>query len=380
MNWTDFWDNFGLIGTELDRWLRHNRKISGWLLLAVSIGTGLLVNFIVAQTVRMILRRRHVEVLGLLRQYVRNAFYFFVPSLFFLIITNLQERSFQRFPFATKTAEVAFVIATTWLVVQLLKVVERLIIRRYDTTNDINLHLRKFVTQIVFVRQLVSIVVIVVGFSVLLLSFNGGRKIGLSFLTSAGIASVVIGFAAQRTIANLLAGIQIAFTQQIRVDDAVVVESEWGRIEEINLTNVVVRVWDRRRLILPITYFIEKPFQNWTRSNASVLGTVMLYLDYTVPVDRIREKARELVENNPLWDKEVCAVQVTDTQPTCVVLRILTSSRNAPESFDLRCFIRENIIAFLRDEYPESLPKTRLSVLNSLNSDYADESEFRRSD
>ncbi|RRB04091.1 mechanosensitive ion channel family protein [Larkinella rosea] len=369
MNWTDFWDNFSQIGTEIDRWLRHNRKISGWLLLAVAVAAGLLVNMIVAQIVRMVLRRRHVQVLELLRHYVRTAFYFFVPSLFFLIITNIQERSFQRFPYASKAAEVAFTIATTWLVVQALKVLERLIIRRYDTTNDVNLHLRKFVTQIVFVRQLVSIMVIVVGFSVLLLSFNGGRKIGLSFLTSAGIASVVIGFAAQRTIANLLAGIQIAFTQQIRVDDAVVVESEWGRIEEINLTNVVVRVWDRRRLILPITYFIEKPFQNWTRSNASVLGTVMLYLDYNVPVDRIREKSKELVENNPLWDKEVCVVQVTDTQPNCVVIRILTSSRNAPESFDLRCFIRENIIAFLRDEYPESLPKTRLSVLNP---DYAD--------
>jgi small-conductance mechanosensitive channel len=362
MNWTDFWDNFSQIGTEIDRWLRHNRKISGWLLLTVAVSLGLLVNMIVAQIVRMVLRRRHVKVLELLRQYVRTAFYFFVPSLFFLVITNIQERSFQRFPYASKAAEVAFVIATTWLVVQSLKVLERLIIRQYDTASDVNLHLRKFVTQIVFVRQLTSIVVIVVGFSVLLLSFNGGRKIGLSFLTSAGIASVVIGFAAQRTIANLLAGIQIAFTQQIRVDDAVVVESEWGRIEEINLTNVVVRVWDRRRLILPITYFIEKPFQNWTRSNASVLGTVMLYLDYNVPVDRIREKAKELVENNPLWDKEVCVVQVTDTQPNCVVIRILTSSRNAPESFDLRCFIRENIIVFLRDSYPESLPKTRFQL------------------
>ncbi|MFC5412991.1 mechanosensitive ion channel family protein [Larkinella bovis] len=359
MNWTDFWDNFGQLGTEIDRWLRHNRKISGWLLLAIAIGAGLLINFIVAQTVRFILRRRHVEVLGLLRQYIRNAFYFFVPSLFFLVITNIQERSFQRFPYASRTAEMAFVIATTWLIVQLLKVVERLIIRQYDTANDINLHLRKFVTQIRFVRQFVSIIIIVVGFSILLLSFNGGRKIGLSFLTSAGIASVVIGFAAQRTIANLLAGIQIAFTQQIRVDDAVVVESEWGRIEEINLTNVVVRLWDRRRLILPITYFIEKPFQNWTRSNASVLGTVLLYLDYNVPVERIREKAKALAEDNPLWDREVCAVQVTNTQPTCIEIRVLTSARNAGESFDLRCFMRENLIAFIRDEYPESLPRTR---------------------
>ncbi|RAJ97684.1 small-conductance mechanosensitive channel [Larkinella arboricola] len=362
MNWTDFWDTIGQFGTEIDRWLRHNRKISGWLMLVVSIGAGLLVNLITTQVVRLILRRRYSEVLGLLRQYIRNAFYLFVPSLFFLIITNVQERAFQRFPIALKAAEIIFVASTTWLVVQLLKVGERLIVRQYDTASDVNLHLRKFVTQIRFVRQFFTIIVMVIGFSVLLLSFNGGRKIGLSFLTSAGIASVVIGFAAQRTIANLLAGIQIAFTQQIRVDDAVVVENEWGRIEEINLTNVVVRVWDRRRLILPITYFIEKPFQNWTRSQASVLGTVLLYLDYTVPVERIREKANQLVENNPLWDREVCAVQVTDIQPTCVVVRILTSARNSGESFDLRCFIRENILAFLRDEYPESLPKTRFQL------------------
>ncbi|WP_128548684.1 mechanosensitive ion channel family protein [Larkinella soli] len=362
MNWTDFWDNLGPFGTEIERWLRHNRNLSGWLMLLISVGCGLLVNLITGQTVSFILHRRPVEVLALLRQYARKAFYFFVPSLIFLVVVNLQERALQRYPLASRAAEIAFIMTTTWLVVQLLKVGEKSIIRRYDTANDQNLQLRKFVTQIGFLRQLFTIVVVVIGFSILLLSFNGGRKIGLSFLTSAGIASVVIGFAAQRTIANLLAGVQIAFTQQIRVEDAVVVENEWGRIEEINLTSVVVRLWDRRRMILPITYFIEKPFQNWTRSQASVLGTVLLYLDYNVPVERIREKARKLVDDSPLWDKEVCVVQVTDTRETCVEVRILMSARNAGEAFDLRCFVREQMVVFLRDEYPESLPKTRLQL------------------
>jgi small-conductance mechanosensitive channel len=163
-----------------------------------------------------------------------------------------------------------------------------------------------------------------------------------------------------------MAGIQIAFNQQIRLDDAVVVESQWGRIEEINLTTVIVRLWDRRRLILPITYFVEKPFENWTRSDASIIGAILLYLDYNVPVDIIRTKAREFVEADPLWNGEVFAVQVTDTRPTCIEIRILMSARDAPTTFDLRCHMRERIIAFLRDEHPEALPQTRLMLAEEL--------------
>ncbi len=203
---------------------------------------------------------------------------------------------------------------------------------------------------------------LVIGVSLLLIAFQGSRKIGWSVLTSAGIVSVLIGFAAQKTLGNLLAGIQIALTQQIRLDDAVVVEKEWGRIEEINLTTVVVRVWDRRRLILPITYFVEVPFENWTRSDASITGAVLLYLDYSVPVEKVREKARELADADPLWNRDVFAVQVTDAQPTCIVVRILVSAQDAPSVFDLRCHMREQLLAFLRDEYPQSLPQTRVQV------------------
>jgi len=219
---------------------------------------------------------------------------------------------------------------------------------------------RKFVTQLHFVRRIISLVVVVVGVSLILITFQGSRKLGLSVLTSAGIVSVLIGFAAQKTLANLLAGIQIALTQQIRISDAVVVENEWGRIEEINLTNVVVRVWDRRRLILPITYFVETPFQNWTRNESSILSAVMLYLDYNLPIDKLREKARTIVEADPLWDQQVFAVQVTDTMPTCIQVRVLVSAQDSPSAFDLRCHIREQLVEFLRDEYPQSLPQTRI--------------------
>jgi small-conductance mechanosensitive channel len=290
-----------------------------------------------------------------------------MPSLFFLLATNIQsERFLRRHPIADKAAEIIFLLATTWLVVQLLKVGELLLIHQYDTEQDVNLAHRKFVTQVRFFRRLVVSGIIIISGSLLLISFQGSRKVGLSVLTSAGVVSVLIGFAAQKTLGNLMAGIQIALNQQIRLNDAVVVEKEWGRIEEINLTSVIVRLWDRRRLILPITYFVETPFENWTRSEASITGSVILYLDYNVPIDKIRDKARQLVETDPLWNGDTFAVQVTDTQPMCIVVRVLLSARDAPSAFDLRCHIREKLITFIRDEYPQSLPQTRLMLTEEM--------------
>ncbi len=348
---------------ELIRWLGFvpNRDLSGWILLVIAVLMGLVVNVVVTQSIRFVNRKRPSQILGYLKTYVRWAFWVFVPSLFFLLATNVQSARFiRRHPVADKTAEILFLIAATWLIIQLLKVAELILVRQYDTTQDINLSQRKFVTQVRFVRRFMVFVIFIISGALLLVAFQGSRKVGLSVLTSAGVVSVLIGFAAQKTLSNLLAGIQIAFTQQIRLDDAVVVENEWGRIEEINLTTVVVRLWDRRRLILPITYFVENPFQNWTRSDASITGAILFYLDYTVPVDKVREKARELAEANPLWNQDVFAVQITDTTPTTIILRILVSAADAPSAFDLRCHIREELIGFLRDEYPHSLPQTRV--------------------
>lgn len=357
---------------QIDTWIRElirwfgfvpNRDLSGWILLIIAVVAGLIVNVVVTQSVRFVNRKRPSQVVGFLKKYVRTAFWAFVPSLFYLLATNLQSARFiRRHPVADKTAEILFLIAATWLIIRLLKVAELVLVRQYDTTQDINLSQRKFVTQVRFVRRFVVFVIFIISGSLLLVSFQGSRKVGLSVLTSAGVVSVLIGFAAQKTLSNLLAGIQIAFTQQIRLDDAVVVENEWGRIEEINLTTVVVRLWDRRRLILPITYFVENPFQNWTRSDASITGAILFYLDYNVPVDKVREKARDLAEADPLWNRDVFAVQVTDTTPTSLILRILVSAADAPSAFDLRCHIREALILFLREEYPQSLPQTRIQI------------------
>ncbi|QJD78211.1 mechanosensitive ion channel family protein [Spirosoma rhododendri] len=361
---------------QLDTWIRDvirwagyipNRDLSGWVLLTIAVLGGVIVDVIVTQVLSFVAKRRTYQTLQILKTHLRWAFWIFVPSLFFLLATNIQSARFlRRHPVADKTAEILFLVTATWLAVKALKVGELLLIRHYDTANDINLSQRKFVTQVRFIRRIAVFIILLVGGSLLLISFQGSRKVGLSVLTSAGVVSVLIGFAAQKTLANLLAGIQIAFNQQIRLDDAVVVEKEWGRIEEINLTNVIVRLWDRRRLILPITYFVETPFENWTRNEASIIGSAFFYLDYTVPVDRIRAKAREIAENDPLWNGDSFAVQVTDTQPTCLVLRILVSASDAPSAFDLRCHMREHLIAFIRDEYPQTLPQTRLLLAEEL--------------
>ena len=192
------------------------------------------------------------------------------------------------------------------------------------------------------------------------------RHVGTSILASAGIASVIIGFAAQRSLGTLVAGLQIAITQPIRIDDVVIVENEWGRIEEITLTYVVVRIWDLRRLVVPISYFLEKPFQNWTRVSAHLLGTVMLHVDYTVPLNVMREELDRILEQSKLWDHKVKVLQVTDTTDRTLELRALVSAGNASAAWDLRCEVREAMVDFLQRNYPECLPRTRAAVETNL--------------
>lgn len=208
-----------------------------------------------------------------------------------------------------------------------------------------------------FIRKVIIALVIVISLAIILLSFESMQKIGAGLLTGVGVGGIIIGFAAQKSLGNLLAGFQIAFTQPIRMDDVLVVEGEWGKLEEINLTYVVVNIWDKRRLVLPITYFIEKPFQNWTRTSAEILGTVFIYTDFKVPVQKLREKLTDLLTGHPLWDGKVNVLQVTDLKEQTIELRCLMSCRNSGQAFDLRCYVREEMI-----NYPKILP--RLSFEN----------------
>jgi hypothetical protein len=181
-------------------------------------------------------------------------------------------------------------------------------------------------------------------------------------LASAGIVGLVIGFATQKTVSTVLAGLQIAITQPIRVDDVVIVENEWGRIEEITLTYVVVRLWDLRRLVVPITYFIEKPFQNWTRVSADLMGTVSIYSDYTLPVQSLREELHSILRASNLWDGRVWGLQVTGATERALELRALMSASDASSAWDLRCDVREKLVAFIQNKYPESLPRLRAEL------------------
>ena len=219
---------------------------------------------------------------------------------------------------------------------------------------------RAIYTQITILRKLAMAVIGIFAFASMLMVFESVRQFGTAILASAGVAGIVVGFAAQRSIATLLAGFQIALTQPIRLDDVVIVENEWGRIEEITLTYVVVSIWDQRRLILPITYFLEKPFQNWTRASADLLAYVFLYVDYRVPIERLRAKLTAILQSSPLWDRRVNVLQVTDATEHAVQIRALASAANSSHAWELRCEIREKLVMFLQQEHPEALPRLRL--------------------
>lgn len=268
---------------------------------------------------------------------------------------------------ATKTivghlSIIGIVVSIAWFLIFSFKVFKNQMLRKYDVDSANNLKARKVYTQYTILENIIIFIIVVLALGISLMSFDSIRSIGLSVLTSAGIAGIIIGLAAQKAIATLLAGIQIAITQPIRLDDVIIVEGEWGWIEEINLTYVVVRVWDKRRLVVPTTYFIEKSFQNWTRTSADILGTVYIYADYGIPFDEIRKEQTRLLEATDLWDGAVNVMQVTNATEKTVEIRVLVSAKDSPTAWDLRVYLREKLLVFIQENYPEYLPKTRVSM------------------
>ena len=259
---------------------------------------------------------------------------------------------------------ISMVLAIGWLAVGLIYVLQNFFLRRFDLHGDNSLQARRVHTQFQVFRRILIGFVIILTVGVALYTFHDDRiwRAGTGLLASAGLASLVLATAAKSTAANFLAGMQVALTQPIRIDDVVVVQGEWGRIEEINTAYVVIRIWDLRRLIVPLTYFIENSFQNWTRESSDLLGTAFLYLDYTVPVDALRSHLQEVLRSTTQWDTKVCALQVTDLKEHTVEVRCLLSAATSSDLFDLRCIVREQMLAFVRGHYPEALPRMRLST------------------
>lgn len=255
---------------------------------------------------------------------------------------------------------ISIIFSLALLSIRITSLIKEVVIGRLDINEADNLKARKAATQLRIFEKFIVVIIIIVAIASSLMVFEQVRRLGVNILASAGIAGIIVGFAAQKSIATILAGIQIAITQPIRIDDVVIVENEWGWIEEINLTYVVVKIWDLRRLIVPINYFLDKPFQNWTRNSADILGTVFLYLDYTAPLEEIRNELTRILKSTKLWDGKVNVLQVTDAKEKTVEIRALMSAKDSPTAWDLRVLVREKLILYIQKNYPESLPKIRI--------------------
>jgi len=259
---------------------------------------------------------------------------------------------------------ICFICLAGWAALTALHIWTTVYLRRFKLDSEDNLLARKHVTQSRILKRVAGTLIVIVTASAALMTFDSVRQYGVSLLASAGAAGLVVGLALQPLLKNLIAGIQLAVTQPIRLEDAVIVEGEWGNVEEITSTYVVVRLWDWRRMVLPLTYFIERPFQNWTRESSSLIGTVMLYVDYTAPVEAMRRKLEEIARASKIWDRQVVNMQVTDFRPSVMEVRMLVSASNAGRAFDLRCEVREKMIAWLQAEHPAALPRQRAEIQN----------------
>jgi small-conductance mechanosensitive channel len=290
------------------------------------------------------------------------------PSLFVLVILVL-EGVWNEAPDTLNFIEplrditaIALIAALTWLSVRSAAAIGEAIIRAHPLDTVDNLQARRIHTQARVLARSVMIVIVIVGMGGALMTFPNVRQIGASLLASAGVAGLVAGIAARPVLGNLIAGLQIALSQPIRLDDVVVIQGEWGRIEEITGTYVSVRLWDLRRLIVPLQWFIENPFTNWTRSSSQIIGTVFLFVDYRMPLAPLREELARIVESAPEWDRRVQVLQVTDGTERSMQLRALVSSLDSGLNWDLRCRVREGLLDFIQRHYPEYLPRARAEV------------------
>ena len=272
----------------------------------------------------------------------------------------------------SRCSSILIIIAVAWILVQTVRAGEQALVARHDIGVADNLQARKLYTQVHVLSRTVYFIVAVFAIASILMVFPEVRRLGTSLLASAGLAGIVAGLAAQKTLSNLIAGFQIAMTQPIRLDDVLIVENEWGNVEEITLTYVVLKIWDERRLIVPLNYFIEKPFQNWTRMSSSLLGAVMIWADYTLPVDELRAAVKGIVEGSELWDQRFWNLQVSDATEHTMQLRVLATAADSSKAWDLRCEIREKLIAYIGAHYPQGLPQVRLSNLRDGRTEHAE--------
>ncbi|HEX3500559.1 MAG TPA: mechanosensitive ion channel domain-containing protein [Stellaceae bacterium] len=288
------------------------------------------------------------------------------------VATELAPLSDKGTAIAHRILLLAFVILLGWVALTALDIWVTIYLRRFTTAAAEDPMARKHITQMRILRRIAATLIVIITVSAGLMTFDPVRQYGVSLIASAGVAGVVVALALQPVLKNIFAGIQLAVTQPIRIDDAVIVENEWGNVEDITTTYVVVRLWDWRRLVVPLSYFIEKPFQNWSREGTGLIGTATLYVDYTAPVAELRRKFTEILAASPLWDHKVANLQVTDLRDNAVEIRMLVSASTTSRVFDLRCEVREKMVDYLQAAYPSALPHWRGEITGLARGEVAD--------
>lgn len=339
--------------------------VPSWLIsvmvLAIAVALAIGVHDLAVRMVRAILSTRDAFWRSLVQR-TRGPTRLALLCVFLGIGVSIAPLSAEQADLGRRILLFVFVLLIGWIGIAALDIAAAIYLRGFRVDVEDNLMARKHLTQIRILRRAAAVLVAMIALAAALMTVPGVRQYGVSLLASAGAAGIILGLALQPILVNLIAGVQIAVTQPIRLDDAVIVEGEWGNIEEITATYVVVRLWDWRRMVLPLTWFIQNPFQNWTRESSRLIGSAFLYVDYAAPVDRLRTRLGEIVRASSHWDGDVVNLQVTDITERTLQIRCLASAASAGAAFDLRCEVREKMVAFLRDELPEALPRERFNL------------------
>ncbi|WP_332748760.1 mechanosensitive ion channel family protein [Hydrogenophaga sp.] len=335
-----------------------------WLPMLGSMLVGVLAASLVFRLGERVVRRatREAPIAASVASSIRAPAKWLLPMLFVNLVLQGAPEDALGLAGVQRLMALLLIASLTWMVSNAIRGLAQGVIAANPTGVANNLEARRIQTQTRVLARSLQGLVVLIGLAMMLMAFPAARQIGASLLASAGVVGIVAGFAARPVLGNLIAGLQIGLSQPIRLDDVVIVENEWGVIEEITGTYVVVRIWDQRRLIVPLQYWIEKPFQNWTRSTSELIGTVFLWVDYRMPLAPLRAELQRLCEASVHWDKRLAMIQVTEAGPHAMQLRCLVTSASAPAGWDLRCEVREGLLDFMQREYVHFLPRQRAEI------------------
>jgi small-conductance mechanosensitive channel len=333
------------------------------IILVVSVLLAIATRIILLTTLRISLKKKYPNLSGSIVKRLRLAVTLFFPVLYFNVLLH-GNKGLEYYDQINQLIRIAFIISAAIIVISVANVMEDMLYAKFEEEQTDESEVKRVKSQVSFIKKLLVIFIVIVATALVLMSFEKVRELGTSILASAGIVGVILGFAAQKSIANLLAGVEIAFNHTLKIDDFVVVEQEYGRVEEISLTSVVVKLWDQRRMILPITYFTDRPFENWTRQNSDITMSIFMYLDYKIPINELKEKYREIVQECPLWDGNVCKLIITDFSEKTMQVRATASASGPDKAFELRAYLREKLIEYINERFPEYLPRVRMGELD----------------